>query len=80
LTENFELYANDLIYVLFEIYVQDDGLQFLKEEKTEDTICSVYLKKVCYHSTLSDQNNVESPKGASKSTFYADLPVSDSSL
>jgi len=59
--------------------LQDESLQFLKEEKADDAIYSIYLKKICYHSAFSERSKSEINESAgdsSNSTFYTDLYVS----
>jgi len=52
-------------------------LQLLKEEKVDGAVHSVYVKKVNYHTSLSEGHDVENSAGSkcANSTFYTDLPV-----
>jgi len=52
-------------------------LQFLKEEKIDGAVYSIYVKKVNYHSSLNEESDADSSVGSkcANSTFYAHLPV-----
>ena len=58
--------------------LQEDTLQFFKEDRTEDAVYSVYLKKVRYHTSPDEVGivNAETGVSPSRSCFYRNLPAS----
>lgn len=57
------------------VFLQEDSLQFFKEEKTDGAVYNLYLKKVRYHTAPEDVGIGGFP-GAGNSTFYLNIPAS----
>ena len=61
-------------------YLQDDSLQLLKEERLDDAVYNIYVKKVNYHRSFNEHIGARKSVGSksANSTFYTDLPVRQS--
>ena len=59
---------------------QEETLQFLKEEKTDDAIYSIYLKKVNYHSSLLDRKGSVRTRSREKATDAVNATLSSDLL
>ena len=63
--------------LLFHIStLQEDAVQFFKEERTDSAVYNLYLKKVRYHTPASDVGTLSPSSGDNRrhSTFYLNIP------